>query len=109
MKVPVRFVFPAAPIELGGLYGDARAWWHLDLMKLEQDLRTGATRDRRSEVPEGLETARDQLSRFLDGVKARYSITDADIVLGGFSQGAMLSLDVALHRDTPPAALILMS
>lgn len=106
---PVRFVFPAAPIELGGLYGDSRAWWHLDLMKLEQDLRTGAIRDRRNEIPDGLETAREQLSRFLDGVKARYSITDADIILGGFSQGAMLSLDVALHRDTPPAALILMS
>jgi phospholipase/carboxylesterase len=30
-------------------------------------------------------------------------------VLGGFSQGAMLSLDVALHRPTPPAGLILMS
>jgi phospholipase/carboxylesterase len=110
MQVPrARFVFPAAPIELGGLYGDSRAWWRLDLMKLEQDLRSGAIRDRRNEVPEGLVEVRAQLGRFLDEVKARYSITDGEIVLGGFSQGAMLSCDVALHRETPPAGLVLMS
>ena len=105
----VRFVFPAAPIELGGLYGDSRAWWRLDLARLEQDLRTGAVRDRRGEVPDGLVEARKQVDAFLTALKARYSIDDSKLVLGGFSQGAMLSLDAALHRATPPAALILMS
>ncbi len=110
MRVPtVRFLFPAAPIELGGVYGEARAWWRLDLMKLEQDLRSGAIRDRRNEVPEGLVEAREHLGRFLDEIKTRYAITDSQIVLGGFSQGAMLSCDVALHRASPPAALVLMS
>jgi len=110
MGVPsARFVFPAAPIELGGLYGDARAWWRIDLMKLEQQLRSGQHDARRHEVPDGLVDAREQVSRLLDELKARYSITDGQLVLGGFSQGAMLSLDVALHRDTPPAGLALMS
>jgi predicted esterase len=33
LDLPVRFVFPAAPLELGmgGFYGDSRAWWMLDL------------------------------------------------------------------------------
>jgi phospholipase/carboxylesterase len=31
------------------------------------------------------------------------------IALAGFSQGAMLALDVALHRVAPPAGLLLMS
>jgi phospholipase/carboxylesterase len=106
---PARYVFPEAPLELGGLYGDARAWWLLDLAKLEADMRSGAIRDRRGEVPEGLVPARDQLNRFLEQLKVRYAIDDRQIVLGGFSQGAMLSLDVALHRAAPPAALILMS
>ena len=106
---PARYVFPEAPLELGGLYGDSRAWWLLDLAKLEADLRTGAIRDRRTEVPEGLVGVREHLMRFLDQVKARYAIDDRQLVLGGFSQGAMLSLDVALHREIPPAALILMS
>lgn len=110
MQVPqARFVFPAAPIELGGIYGESRAWWRLDLMKLEQDLRSGNIRDRRNEVPEGLVEVRAQVGRFLDELKARYSITDGQIILGGFSQGAMVSCDVALHRETPPAGLALMS
>lgn len=106
IRVPnVRFVFPAAPIELGGLYGDARAWWQLDLAKLEQDLRTGSIRDRRSEVPVGLDVARAKISALLDELK----VDNTKLVLGGFSQGAMLSLDVALHRDVAPAGLALMS
>src|SRR4051812_17197399 len=110
MNAPnTRFVFPAAPIELGGLYGDSRAWWRLDLAKLEQDLRTGAIRDRRGEVPDGLTEARTQMMTVLDQIKARWSVDDSKLLLGGFSQGAMLSLDVALHRSTPPAALLLMS
>ncbi|HEY5924694.1 MAG TPA: hypothetical protein VIV11_23605 [Kofleriaceae bacterium] len=109
IRAPVRFAFPEAPLELGGLYGDSRAWWLLDLARLEEELRSGKLRDRRNEVPEGLETARTQLLRFLEQLQARYAIGDQNLVLGGFSQGAMLSLDVALHRPSPPAALILMS
>ncbi len=104
----VRFVFPAAPLELGG-YGDSRAWWLLDLAKLERELAAGTPRDRRSEIPDGLPQVREQMSRFLDQLMARFSIPAGKLVLGGFSQGAMLSLDLALHRDTKPAALLLMS
>jgi phospholipase/carboxylesterase len=109
ISVPARFVFPEAPIELGGLYGDARAWWLLDLARLEHDLRTGAIRDRRDEIPDGLQEARAALSKFLDELVAKFSIEANGLVLGGFSQGAMLSLDVALHREITPAALVLMS
>lgn len=100
-----RFVFPEAPIELGGLYGDARAWWRLDLEKLESDLRSGAIRDRSGEVPDGLDEARAKVSALIDELK----VDPAKLVLGGFSQGAMITLDVALHRKTPPAGLALMS
>jgi phospholipase/carboxylesterase len=102
----IRFVFPEAPLELSGMYG-ARAWWLLDLAKLEQELRAGTPRDRSSEVPAGLPEARTQLGRFVDQVAARFGAER--IVLGGFSQGAMLALDVALHRDAPPAGIVLMS
>lgn len=102
-----RFVFPAAPLELGGLYGDSRAWWLLDLAKLERELASGTPRDRRSEIPEGLQAARDQVSQLLDQLAIRFPAQR--LVLGGFSQGAMLALDVALHRAIKPAALILMS
>lgn len=107
--VPARFVFPAAPLELGGLYGDSRAWWLLDLARLEDELRRGTLRDRRAEIPAGLVEARVQLSAMLDELQATYAIGNDQLVLGGFSQGAMLSLDVALHREAPPAGLLLMS
>jgi phospholipase/carboxylesterase len=109
LDAPVRLVFPEAPLELGGLYGDARAWWLLDLVRLQEELGRGVPRDRRDEIPEGLASARDQVSRLLDQLAARFAIPADRLVLGGFSQGAMLSLDVALHRAAPPAGLILMS
>ena len=105
----VRFVVPEAPLELGGLYGDSRAWWMIDLARLEDDLRRGTLRDRRNEVPDGLPGARAQVLRLIDELQARFSIAAGQLVLGGFSQGAMLALDVALHRDAPPAGLLLMS
>jgi phospholipase/carboxylesterase len=107
IDVPVRFVFPEAPLELGGLYGDARAWWLLDLARLEDELRRGIPRDRRDEIPDGLAAAREQVLRLVEQVESR--LPAKRLVLGGFSQGAMLALDVALHRPTPPAGLILMS
>jgi phospholipase/carboxylesterase len=106
---PIRFAVPAAPLELGGLYGDSRAWWLIDMMRLEDELRRGVTRDRRDEVPDGLPEARRQVMAFVDELSARFSIGADQLVLGGFSQGAMLALDVALHRDKPPAGLALMS
>src|SRR5204862_4876871 len=107
IDAPVRFVFSEAPLELGGLYGDSRAWWLLDLARLEDELRRGVPRDRRTEIPDGLPQAREQVLRFLDQVESR--LEAKRLVLGGFSQGAMVALDVALHRESTPAGLILMS
>ena len=107
IDAPARFVFPEAPLELGGPYGNARAWWLLDLARLEEDLRRGVPRDRRNEIPDGFPAARAQVLRLLEQVEAR--LPTGKLVLGGFSQGAMISLDVALHRDKPPDALMLMS
>lgn len=107
IDAPVRFVFPAAPLELGGLYGDSRAWWLLDLARLEHDLATGRAATRATEIPEGLVDARAKVLALVDEVTTRFSGTK--LVLGGFSQGAMLALDVALHTPTAPAGLVLMS
>jgi phospholipase/carboxylesterase len=109
LDAPVRFVFPEAPLELGGLYGDSRAWWLLDLQRLERELASGRPQDRRGEVPDGLADARAHVLGVVDEVKARFAIDESQLVLGGFSQGAMVALDVALHLTRPPRALVLMS
>ncbi|HEX6143150.1 MAG TPA: dienelactone hydrolase family protein [Geminicoccaceae bacterium] len=55
---------------------------------------------------EGVRTAGRALDRFLDAELERSGLSDADLVLAGFSQGAMTGLHVALRRPSPPAAVI---
>ena len=38
---------PEAPLALSGLYGDARAWWMIDLEALQRDQMRGVVRDRK--------------------------------------------------------------
>jgi phospholipase/carboxylesterase len=104
-----RWVFPAAPLDLGGLFGDSRAWWMIDLARLERELDGSHPPDRAREVPAGLPEARAAVLAVLDDVRAKLGVADERVVLGGFSQGAMLSLDVALHSDRAFAGLVLMS
>jgi len=99
-----RFVFPAAPLELQMGWGDSRAWWMIDMAALEEALMEGRERDLSKQVPEGLSEAREQLVRFLGELAPA-----GKLVLGGFSQGAMLSCDVALRSDRPLAGLVMMS
>lgn len=110
----VRFVFPEAPHDLGELadlpaYAGTRAWWMIDVEALERAARGEARADRSNEVPEGLPEARASAISMLDAVEARLGVSSDRIVLGGFSQGSMLALDVALHTDRPLGGLVLMS
>ncbi|MFT3697522.1 MAG: hypothetical protein QM831_30545 [Kofleriaceae bacterium] len=106
LDVPANFVFPAAPLELGGMYGDARAWWLLDLARLERDLRTGSPSDRSGEMPDGLPQARAQIATLVADIEKRFA---KPIVIGGFSQGSMMAIDTALHSDTKFAGVVLLS
>ncbi len=104
-----RFVFPAAPITFNLGFGESRGWWKIDLTDIQSRLMSGDLESLKNEVPEGLDAARAQLERMLDQVQARYQVAGSRIVLGGFSQGAMLSLDLALTSDRPLAGVILFS
>ena len=55
------------------------------------------------------ETAREKLLQVVESVKTRTGLPLSKIVLGGFSQGAMLTTDSALHLDENVAGLIVMS
>lgn len=111
LSVPpeTRFVFPEAPLELAAGFGDSRAWWMIDVVALERAIATGEPRDMTQQVPDGMPEARAQVDALLDEITAKLSVPEGQLVLGGFSQGAMLSLDVALRSDRPLAGLVLMS
>lgn len=104
-----RFIFPGAPLELPMGYFDARAWWMIDMERLQRAMMLGEVRDLSRDVPEGLGEARLMVDELLDEVQARYQENGQRLVLGGFSQGAMLATDVALRSDRPLAGLVLMS
>ncbi len=105
----VRWVFPAAPLTLPSMgFGmESRAWWLIDMLALERAMARGEMRDLSNTVPDGLPAARTAVLEMLDALEAE--LGPAPLTLGGFSQGAMLSMDVALHMERPLSALLLMS
>ena len=109
IEVPTgtRFLFPVAPLTLPPAYGAGRAWWHIDMALLDRAMREGTVRDLSRDAPEGLVEARAKVQALLAEAKA--TLSPSSIVLGGFSQGAMLSCDVALHSDVPLGGLVLLS
>jgi phospholipase/carboxylesterase len=125
LNVPdeVRFLFPAAPLNLDMGFGDARAWWMFDMERVAQARDQGQWDELSQEIPRGLSPARTQMQDVLSGLSpARTQMQDVlslaieslsvpsqSLVLGGFSQGAMLSTDLVLHSDIPFAGLALLS
>lgn len=106
--VGTRFVFPEAPLDLGIAHAGGRAWWWIDLEERMRCQAMGKTRDI-AEVPEGLDTARAKVGALLDAIDSELNPPPGKVVLGGFSQGAMLSLDVAIRSKRALAGLVLMS
>lgn len=106
----IRFLFPAAPLSLDdyGLPG-GRAWWPLDMAKLQTAIEFGETRDLRSESPELLPPAREALAAAVTAACDEAGLPLSRCVLGGFSQGSMVATDVALHLPERPAALVIWS
>ena len=111
LNVPdeVRFLFPAAPMQLDMGFGDARAWWMLNMERITQARAQGQWDELSQEIPRGLSPARTQIQDVLSLATETLSVPSQSLVLGGFSQGAMLSTDVALHSDIPFAGLALLS
>lgn len=58
---------------------------------------------------EGLDAAAEKLNVFLDACLAEAELTDADLALVGFSQGAMMILHIAPRRPAPVAAVVAIS
>lgn len=111
LNVPAgtRFVFPEGPLLLSFGPGDARAWWLIDMARLAQDRAAGRVRDLSQDIPKGLAPVRDTMLGFLKEIEQKFDADPKKTVLGGFSQGAMLSCDLILHTDRPYAGLVQLS
>lgn len=111
LAAAARFYFPGGPLDLSpwGMYG-AAAWWMVDFEAIQRAVAEGGFRSRmRNERPQGMVEARTALLGLLDEVQAETGLGLDRIVLGGFSQGSMLTVDAALHLPHSPAALLAWS
>lgn len=105
----VRFVFPEAPLALDFMPFSGRAWWHIDVSRFERALATGELERLFDETPEGMPAARKALRAALDAWCTSTNTPSARVLLGGFSQGAMITTDLALRLEEAPAALAIFS
>jgi len=106
----VQFLFPEAPLTLEDLgMPDGRAWWPINLDRLQRQLQAGQMSEVRNFQPAELPAARQALMDVVGEWTRATGLPMSRCVLGGFSQGAMLSLDAALHLPESPAGLALLS
>jgi phospholipase/carboxylesterase len=93
-----RFVFPAAPNDLRhlGMPG-GRAWWPLNMAQLAEKMESDRFEDLHDLEPDGLASARDKLVETIAAVQADLAAPVTRLVLGGFSQGAMLTMETSLR------------
>ena len=104
-----RWLFPEAPLSLNMGFGDSRAWWIIDFARIQEDRAAGRIRDLSIEVPQGLALARERMLAFLKELPRQLPIDYKQTVIGGFSQGAMLTCDAVLHTEYPFAGLVQLS
>jgi phospholipase/carboxylesterase len=102
-----RWAFPAAPLALEGMGYGGRAWWMVDIERLIGAGERGNREELAREAPPGMSEAHTQVVTMLDELVA--DLKPSKLVLGGFSQGAMLACDVALRTARPLAGIALLS
>ena len=97
-----RFVFPAAPLTLED-YGmpDGRAWWLLNTAQLMQLVQADQFHQIHDKEPPGLQEARTLLDDCIEAVTDSMAGEETPLILGGFSQGAMLTMETSLRGKCP--------
>jgi phospholipase/carboxylesterase len=106
----VAYLFPEAPLELGGYGFEGRAWWMVDVARFQRavgDPRETAAMS--TEIPPGMPEASQLLRGCVDEAVRHTGVALSRTLLGGFSQGSMVATDVALRLPSPPAGLCVFS
>lgn len=91
-------------VPLGGHY-EGRAWFPISIADLEKSMTAGQPIDLSKLVPPGMKKARENVLSFFEALKPNYQ----KLLIGGFSQGAMVATDVALRMKEKPTGLVLLS
>ena len=104
------FVFPEAPIDMTPMsLPGGRAWWPINMARLAEINQTQNYDELTNLTPDGMDTATNQLAAALKEIQQHFGVADSQTVMGGFSQGAMVSTNVVLQHGICPAHLVLFS
>ena len=103
----INWYFPDGPMEVMlGPHMSGRAWLPISESRLQRMALSGeAIRLSGEKPPEELDQVANMAVDFIKGLPLPIEKT----VIGGFSQGSMLALDVACRLDTQPLGLALLS
>ena len=103
-----RFVFPAAAGTLEELgMPEGRAWWPINMARLAQQVQTQRFEELHEHEPPGLTEARSALAATVQATLEGLDGQESPFVLGGFSQGAMLTMDLTLRGLPRPPRMLL--
>lgn len=102
LKGPARWLFPNGPKKIPG---GGRAWFPISEERLNAYGRGEGAFDLSGLRPDGLDAARDAVL----GLVAALEVPWERVILGGFSQGAMLSVELALAAPQAPRGVFLLS
>lgn len=108
---PVRFVFPIGPLELTPSpdpRASLRAWFPIDMLRFQIAVQQGQLDALESYTPAGLDEASQLLDEFLTRLADNGS-APMQLIVGGFSQGALVATDWLLRSQVTPRALLLLS
>ncbi|NUN13238.1 MAG: esterase [Myxococcales bacterium] len=102
----VNWFFPNGPLHVPITpFYSGRAWFPIDVAAIERAMRTGRPREISMGEPQGLAASRKAAFDMI----SRIGVPWDRLILGGFSQGAMLATDLALHAPQNPAGLVILS
>ena len=102
----LHWLFPQGILEVPiGPGWTGRAWWNLDMQALQEMAVRGTQREMGNEKPESLPKIRGLIFEMIAQLKVPWH----QIVLGGFSQGAMLATDIYLNAPETPKGLLILS
>jgi len=93
------FAFPNAPFSLGSVYGYSSFAW----AEIEENM--GNT----TNIEEMIKESEQRLEYFFEDLKNLYPIESGNMVLGGFSQGAIMTYGFGLLRPDEFSGLVALS
>lgn len=105
-KLRPTWIFPNGPQKAQmGLFSMGRSWFQIDIPLLQKAFKEKDYEAVQNAFPQELSEIRKRLEGFL----VELNIAPRNLIVGGFSQGAVLATELALHAFERPMALLIFS